>query len=425
MTNRPRPGERVAIVGTGIAGLTTAHLLAPRFDVTVFEARERLGGHTHTIDVPSARGTTAVDTGFIVFNDRNYPHFTALMDELGVASQPSDMSFSVSCQRTGLEYNGTSANTLFAQRRNLFRPRFLFMLRDILRFAKDARALLATPGDELPLGAFLERHGYSRSFREHYLLPMGAAVWSTSPERMLGFPARLFLRFFEHHGFLDVSGRPQWRTIRGGSREYIGPLSARFANRIRLGAAVEAVRRHDEYVELDVRGCDRERFDHVVLACHSDQALRMLSDASATERMILGAIPYQENRVILHRDAQVMPRTPRAWASWNTTIPQEAAEHVTVSYFMNRLQNLPEDEPFFVTLNPTQPIEDRHVLRELRYDHPLFTPESVAAQARYAEIGGVRRTHFCGAYWRHGFHEDGVWSALRVAADFGEETDHA
>ncbi len=299
------------------------------------------------------------------------------------------------------------------------------MLRDILRFAKDARALLATPGDELPLGAFLERHGYSRSFREHYLLPMGAAVWSTSPERMLGFPARLFLRFFEHHGFLDVSGRPQWRTIRGGSREYIGPLSARFANRIRLGAAVEAVRRHDEYVELDVRGCDRERFDHVVLACHSDQALRMLSDASATERMILGAIPYQENRVILHRDAQVMPRTPRAWASWNTTIPQEAAEHVTVSYFMNRLQNLPEDEPFFVTLNPTQPIEDRHVLRELRYDHPLFTPESVAAQARYAEIGGVRRTHFCGAYWRHGFHEDGVWSALRVAADFGEETDHA
>lgn len=418
--------QRLAIVGTGISGLVAAHLLARRHDVTVFEAGDHVGGHTNTIDVEHDGRTWAIDTGFIVFNDRTYPNFTALLGQLEVRSQPSSMSFSVQCERSGLEYAGASLNTLFAQRRNLLRPAFYRMLRDILRFNRRAPELLHDPDDELTLGVYLQREGYSRGFIDHYIVPMGAAIWSAEPASMLEFPAVWFVRFFHNHGMLSIDDRPTWRVIAGGSRNYVTPLIAPFRDRIRLGAAVRSVHRSDDHVVVRTRD-DSETFDGVVLATHSDQALRLLEAPSPAEREILGAIPYQRNEAVLHTDQSLLPRRRRAWAAWNYHVRWAASGPAAITYNANILQGLDAPVQFCVTLNHGARIDPRRVLRRIVYHHPVFTRAGVAAQRRHAEISGQQRTWYCGAYWGNGFHEDGVRSALAVTRDFGIDlrTPHA
>ena len=406
---------RLAIVGTGIAGLAAAHRLYPSHDITVFEAGDHIGGHTHTHDIELGGRNWAIDSGFIVFNDWTYPNFIALMNELGVESQPSSMSFSVRCEKTGLEYNGTTLNTLFAQRRNLFSPSFHRMIRDILRFNREAPGFLEAGDDNTRLGDYLSAQGYRQEFREHYIIPMGAAIWSAAPGDMLDFPARYFIRFFHNHGMLSVDDRPQWRVIRGGSRSYVEPLTAPFREHIHLNTPVMRIVRDEQGVTVQTGTGNASRFDAVVLACHSDQALAMLDKPTHVEREILGAIPYQENETILHTDASVLPRARRAWAAWNYHIPLEARDRVAVTYDMNILQGLEAPETFCVSLNYRDRIDPDRILKRLTYHHPAYTPAGIAAQARHAEISGVNRTYYAGAYWGFGFHEDGVKSGLRVA----------
>jgi len=404
---------RIAIIGSGISGMVAAHHLWRDHEITVFEARDYLGGHTNTVEVRQAGRTYAVDTGFIVFNDRTYPEFERLLKELGVAWQPTEMSFSVKCDRTGLEYNGSSLNRLFAQRRNLFRPSFLRMLRDVFRFNREAPALLDGDEGRETLGEYVAAHGYSSEFVDHYLVPMGAAIWSTDPQRFREFPARTFVRFFQNHGLLTVNDRPQWRVVQGGSARYVERLTGGFRDRIRLRCPVVAVQRRSDHVAVQPRCGPVERFDEVVFATHSDQALRMLADPTPTEREVLGALRYQRNEVVLHTDARLLPRR-RAWASWNYHVPRDPQEGVAVTYHMNILQSLRSPEPFLLTLNRSDRIDPGRVLRRLVYDHPLYDLAAIAAQERWSEISGVQRTHFCGAYWGYGFHEDGVKSGLRV-----------
>lgn len=422
---------RIAIIGSGIAGLTAAYRLHGTHDITLFEAGNRLGGHTHTRDVEIAGRRYPVDTGFIVFNNRTYPHFIALLDELGVASRDTVMSFSVCCAGTGLEYNGTNLNALFAQRRNLLRPSFYRMLADILRFNREAAEWLdrldgaagnETTPDKLTLGEFLYNGRFGRPFIDRYIVPMGAAIWSTDPERMLTMPARFFIRFFRNHGLLSVKDQPRWRVIEGGSRRYVEALTAPFRDRIRLNCPVIGIRRTERRVELRTADGALETFDQVVIATHSDQALRLLDDPSPVERAILGAIPYQANDVVLHTDARLLPRRKLARAAWNYHIPREPTRRVAVTYDMNRLQGLDAPETFCVTLNHDGPIDPSRVLERLTYHHPVFTPEAVAAQARRAEINGVDRTWYCGAYWRNGFHEDGVVSTLDIVDALTDRT---
>jgi uncharacterized protein len=389
----------------------------------VYEAASHCGGHTHTHSVEQAGRRYEVDTGFIVFNDRTYPNFIALLDELGVASQESSMSFSVRNESSGLEYNGTTLDTLFAQRRNLLRPSFLGMLRDILRFNREAPALLAERGGELPLGELLARGRYGRAFIEHYIVPMGAAVWSTDPASMLAFPARFFVRFLHNHGMLTVNDRPAWHTIRGGSARYVEKLTEPFRDRIRLDTPIEWLRRLPGSVIVKARGSEALRFDAVFLACHSDQALALLADPSRAEREVLGAIPYQRNEAVLHTDTRLLPKLRRAWAAWNYHVLPEGRGPVALTYNMNILQRLDAPTPFLVTLNRSEAIDPARVIRRITYHHPLFTPASVAAQARQRELNGAHRTYYCGAWWSNGFHEDGVVSALQALAHF--EQDHA
>ncbi len=403
---------KIAIVGAGIAGNVAAWHLHREHDITVFEAGAHAGGHSHTHELEQAGKRYAVDTGFIVFNDWTYPNFIRLLGELGVDSQPSSMSFSVRDEASGLEYNGTTLNTLFAQRSNLLRPSFLGMLRDILRFNREAPALLEAPGGELPLGEVLARGGYGRAFIERYIVPMGAAIWSTDPASMQRFPARFFVRFLHNHGMLSVNARPQWRVIRGGSARYVEQLTAPFRDRIRLRTPVESIRRLPGSVIVKARGRDAERFDALFLACHSDQALRLLADPSPAERAVLSAIPYQENEAVLHTDTRLLPRKRRAWAAWNYHVLREPGERVALTYNMNILQGLDAPEPYLVTLNRGDQIDPAKVIKRITYHHPQFTPAGVAAQARQAELNGPLNTYYCGAWWRHGFHEDGVVSAL-------------
>jgi predicted NAD/FAD-binding protein len=413
---------KIAIVGSGIAGNVAAYHLAREHDITVFEAGDYAGGHTHTHELELEGRHVAVDTGFIVCNDRTYPRFLALMDELGVALQPSDMSFSV--QAPGVEYNGTSLNSLFAQRRNLVRPAFWRMIRDILRFNAAAPRLLKWRSDSILLGEYLEAHGYSRQFIEHYILPMGAAIWSAGTRTLREFPARYFVRFFHNHGMLTVDDRPQWLTVRGGSARYVEKLTAGFRDRIRLRTPVEQVRRTPAGVFVKAAGAEAERFDRIFFACHSDQALRMLADASPAEREVLGAIRYQRNEVALHTDTGVLPKRRLAWAAWNYHVVEGAAERVAVTYHMNILQRIQSPTPLLVTLNMTDRIDPSRILRHISYEHPVFTREAVAAQTRQAEINGADRAYFCGAYWRFGFHEDGVVSALDALEHF-QQVEHA
>ncbi|MEM7246389.1 MAG: FAD-dependent oxidoreductase [Acidobacteriota bacterium] len=413
---------RIAVVGTGIAGMVAARLAQREHEVTVFEASDWVGGHAHTVDVANVDGPLAVDTGFLVHNRPGYPELTRLFDELGVATQESDMSFSVRCERTGLEYNGTSLNSLFAQRRNLFRPSFHRMIRDILRFYREAPALAERSDPGPTLGEYLEVGGYSTAFIEHHALPMGAAIWSAPSRGLRDFPAKYFVRFFQQHGFLQVNDRPCWRTVTGGSREYVRLLTASYRDRIRLSCPVERITRFDDRVEVWTRDGGAESFDHAVLALHSDQALRLLADPSPTERELLSAIPYQENDVVLHHDTSLLPRRPLARASWNVHLIDPDAARVAVTYDVSRLQRLRGPERYLVTLNHADAIRDDRVLRRFTYHHPVYTAAGFAAQERHAEISGVNRTHYCGAYWGYGFHEDGVVSALRAWERFEETT---
>jgi predicted NAD/FAD-binding protein len=414
------PNQRIAIIGAGISGLVCAHLLHRRHDVAVFEANDYIGGHTHTVDVEQRGERHAVDTGFIVYNERNYPNFTRLLAQLNVETQASDMSFSVRCDRSGLEYNGTNLNKLFAQRRNLLSPRFHGMIRDILRFNRQAKAIINEGDDELTVAAFLERHDYGLRFIEHYLLPMGAAIWSCPTGTFLSFPMRFVAEFFDNHAMLQVGGRPQWRVIRGGSARYVEKLTAPWRKRIRLRTPVWSIRRHDDHVAIATDSHRTERFDQVILACHSDQVLRMLDDPSPVEREVLGAFAYQGNRTVLHTDASVLPRTRRAWASWNYHVQAPQREQATVTYNMNILQSLPARETYCVTLNNDDAISSQRVLGRYEYHHPVFQAGRASAQRRHDELIQANRTSFCGAYWGYGFHEDGVNSALAVGRRFGE-----
>ena len=409
---------RIAIVGTGISGLVAAHRLRPEHQLTVFEADSHVGGHTLTTDVEWDGRRYAVDAGFIVFNEVNYPHLVRLFDELRVDSQETSMSFSVRCERTGLEYAGTSLAALFAQRRNALRPSFWRLLADVVRFNRDGRRLLADGRMEATLGETLARGGYSESFTERYLVPMGAAIWSMPPERMLDFPAAVFLRFLDNHGLLGIRGHHTWRSVVGGSRRYVEKLVAPFADRIRTDTPVRRIRRGARGVRIETVAGERADFDRVVIATHSDQALRLLADPTDAELEVLGAIPYQRNTALLHTDTSVLPRRRRAWASWNYHVPRRPADRVRVTYNLKMLQRLESRAPTFcVSLNMDDRIDPRRVLRRFEFTHPVFGPGSVEAQRRRAEVSGVGRTHFCGAYWGHGFHEDGVVSGLAVARE--------
>jgi len=416
---------KVAIVGTGVAGNTAAYRLRRAHEVTVFEAADYIGGHAHTVDVELAGQRYAVDTGFIVFNDRTYPCFAALLAELGIESQPTSMSFSVSCERTGLEYNGTSLAALFADRRNLLRPKFYRMLADIVRFGRDARSFLDAGDEASTLRDFLGAHRYSRELVQHYVVPMTAAIWSAPPGRALEMPARFLFRFFANHGMLSIDDRPQWRTVLGASARYVDALVAGHRERIRTRCAVTAVTRQPRGVIVRTRHAEPELFDAVFLACHSDQALSLLTDASPLERDVLGAIRYQRNHAVLHTDKRLLPRCRRAWASWNYRMAGAADSPQPVTYHMNTLQRLAAPEEICVTLNDGGRVVPERVLARYEYDHPVFDAAAVAAQARHGEIDGAQRTYFCGAYWRNGFHEDGVVNALRAVEHFEERTKHA
>lgn len=412
---------KIAVIGSGIAGNVAAWRLSREHEVTVFEAESHVGGHTHTHQVEHEGQVVTVDTGFIVFNDRTYPNFTALLLELGVDWQPSEMSFSVRCAASGLEYNGTTLNSLFAQRRNLLRPVFWRMIRDILRFNREAPALLEGAPADVRLEEYLREQAYGKEFVAHYILPMGAAIWSAGTRAILGMPARFFVRFFHNHGMLTVDDRPQWRTIRGGSARYVDKLTASFRDRIRLRSRVASVRRTPAGVLVKASGSEAERFDRVFLACHADQALRILVDALPVEREVLGSFRYQRNDALLHTDTGVLPRRRLAWAAWNYHAGDGERDQVAVTYNMNLLQRLGTRSPLLVTLNMPDAVDPAAVLLRTSYEHPVFTPQAVAAQGRHAEIDGFNRAYFCGAYWRYGFHEDGVVSALDALRHFGEK----
>ena len=411
---------RIAIVGSGIAGLTCAHLLRRSHEITLFEADDRLGGHTNTIRVDLPEETHHVDTGFIVHNDRNYPGFQRLLEQLDVATQPSEMSFSVS-DGDAFEYNGSSANGLFACRSHLLKPSFHRMVRDLIRFNRDARALIGTNGSGPSLGEFLDSGGYSRDFVDKLIVPQASAVWSTDPAQLWQFPASFLAEFFDNHGMLAARDRPRWRTVTGGSKRYVEALTAPFADRIRTSTPIRSIRRHSDAVELVPEGGEAERFDEVVVAAHSDQALAMLADPTGAEAEVLGAIPYEGNEAVLHTDAGQLPRRPRARASWNFHLEPDPVGSTTVTYHMNRLQSLDSKSELCVTLNRTQTIDPERVIETIPYAHPVFTRAGLAAQGRWSEVSGTERTHYCGAYWGFGFHEDGVASALRVCERLGEE----
>jgi uncharacterized protein len=410
---------RIAIVGTGVSGLVAAHKLHREHEIVVYEAAARLGGHSHTVEVEAEDGTHSIDTGFIVFNDRNYPNFEALLEQLGVASQPSHMGFSVSDGRGRFEYSGTPWG-LFARPANLFSPSFLGMLRDWRRFNREARGLIGMNGTAPSLGAWLEQNEFSRHFIDRLIVPQASAVWSADPEQMWSFPASFMAEFFENHGMYSLRDRPNWRTVRGGSHSYVEPISAPWRDRLRLAAPVQRVTRRPDGVLVEAEGCAAERFDEVVIATHSDQALAMLADPTRAEREVLGAIPYQRNEAVLHTDASLMPRRRPVWSSWNFHLCEQGPPRgSTVTYWMNNLQRLRSKRDYFVTLNRGEEIDPAQVIRRFEYDHPTYTREGVAAQARHAEISGVGRTHYCGAYWGWGFHEDGVVSGLRVSDAIG------
>ena len=413
------PLPRVAIVGTGISGLTAAYYLHRHYDISVFEADSRIGGHTATIDVEHRGQSLAIDTGFIVFNDWTYPKFKHLLAEIGVEYQPTSMGFSVSCRQSGFEYSGNNLDGFFAQKKRLLSPRHWQLLLDIVRFNRESQQLLAEGklDDDQTLADLLKALGLNQAFADHYLLPMTSAIWSKSRQASLAMPARFFVAFFKNHGLLSLSHRPQWHVIRGGSRAYLEPLTKTFSDRIYTNSAVSHVERSPNAVHLTVNG-EVQVFDQVIFACHSDQALKSLADPSLAEKQVLGAIDYQANDVVLHWDETLLPRNRKCWSSWNYlkdgSLSGGDNDRAVLTYNMNILQGFDLPTNYCVTLNHTKAIDERKILGQFQYAHPQFTREGIAAQGRWDEVNGVNRTWFCGAWWGNGFHEDGVASACRV-----------
>lgn len=411
---------KIAVIGSGISGLVSAHVLAEKHEVHLFEAENRLGGHTHTHEVEVASGKYNVDTGFIVHNDRNYPNFVKLMNKLDIETQPSFMSFSVKVEENGLEYNGTSVNSLFCQRRNFLNLSFYKMIQDIFRFNKEATKYFLAHKEEAPdqmtLEEYLEKNNYSKEFTEHYIMPMGAAIWSASREEMKKFPLHFFVRFFHHHGMLTVDDRPKWRVLKGGSKSYIPKITANFSQNIHLNHPITSVRRTSEKVILN----ENLEFDQVIFACHANQAMNILKDPTEHEKNIVGAFSYRPNDVILHTDTSVLPKSKLGHASWNYYLPKVQLERVAVTYHMNILQGLTAPETFLVSLNMDHLIDPKKVIKKIPYTHPVYNKEAMAAQKLWDKVSMISsRTHFCGAYWGNGFHEDGVKSALNVTNLFG------
>lgn len=416
---------KIAVIGAGISGLTAAYYLKDQHQVTVLESADRIGGHTATMDIHHGGRDYAIDTGFIVYNDWTYPKFIELLEELGVRSKETEMSFSVSCDSTGLEYGGNNLNTLFAQRLNLLKPSFIGMVQDILRFNKASIEDLESGQLEegATLGQYLKENNYGSAFINHYLVPMGCAIWSASTKAMLDFPLLFFVKFFKNHGLLSVNNRPQWRVIEGGSRSYLEPLTAQLKESIQLGADIESVQRHSDGVRIELKSGEVQEYDQVVFACHSDQALSLLDDTSDSERAVLTAIPYQDNEVVLHTDTALLPKKQLAWSSWNYRLRQQDQSRAVLTYNMNILQGIDSDTTFCVTLNDRSSIDADKILGVYHYAHPVFSLNSVAAQERWKDINGVKRTWFCGAYWGNGFHEDGVASGRRVAEALNHKSD--
>jgi len=410
---------RIAIIGAGISGLAAAYLLSDEHEIVVYEANDYIGGHTHTIDVPDRDQAHAVDTGFIVFNENTYPNFIKLMARLGVASQPSNMSFSMQCAKTGLYFCPSTLNSMFAQRRNIFRPAFYRMLTDALRFRREASELMQTDDYTITLAEYLQKKQYGSFFIENFIIPMGAAIWSADPVQYREFPARYLVEFFNNHGVLNIRNQPQWLTIKGGSRQYIEPLTRNYRDGIRLETPVSAVKRFENRVEITAKG-QSESFDQVVLAVHSNQALKMLTDPTDLERNVLGVIPYQENLAVLHTDARLLPPKQIAWASWNYHVPKSETGRVALTYYMNRLQSLKANKHFCVTLNMPDAIQAEQKIASLVYHHPVYDPKGLQARRSQDALNGQNRTYYCGAYWGYGFHEDGVNSALAVCKHFGK-----
>ena len=412
--------QRIAIIGSGISGLTTAYLLHKSHEITLFEANDYIGGHTHTVKVAQGEQSYDIDTGFIVCNDRNYPNFLKLMDKLNIAMQPTEMSFSVRNDPLGLEYNGHNLNTLFSQRRNLLRPKFYRLIRDILYFNEAAKkAIEEGVAENITLDTFVNQQSLSDIFKNNYLLPMAAAIWSCSMEQAGEFPLHFFLKFFLNHGLLDIKNRPQWYAVKGGSKAYIDPMISGFKDQIRLSTPVNSVVRDDSWIEVN-HATGKETFDQLVFACHSDQALDLLKNASIEEKAILGELLYQQNDVILHSDASLMPKKSLSWASWNFLAgEQEHNDPTLVTYCMNILQGIASDQPFLVSLNARHKIDPEKIIGEYDYTHPVYSVAGMKAQSRRNEISGVGRIHYCGAYWYNGVHEDGVRSALDIGEKFG------
>ncbi|MGD9859515.1 MAG: NAD(P)/FAD-dependent oxidoreductase [Marinobacterium sp.] len=415
---------KIAVIGSGISGLSAAWLLNRQHDVTLFEKDDRPGGHSNTVTVATEEGDLAVDTGFIVYNPVNYPNLVEFFRTLGVPSMKTDMSFGVSINSGALEYSGCGLAGVFAQKRNLLRPGYWKMLADLMRFYREASDLIDDPEVQpQTLGEMLNSRGYGRAFIYQHLIPMGAAIWSTPADQMLDYPAVTFLRFCQNHGLVQLKDRPQWRTVAGGSREYVQRVCDELKGGVRLNSRIHRIHRRGGQAVVEFMHGESESFDHVVLACHADQALALLADPSPDEKRLLSCFPYQRNRALLHTDAALMPRREAAWASWNyltdSHSPDSLPRAISVTYWMNRLQHLPQQHPVFVTLNPVEEPAEGKILRSFLYDHPVFNLDSIAAQKELWSLQGKQNTWFCGAYFGYGFHEDGLQSGLAVAEQLG------
>ncbi len=412
---------KIAIIGSGISGLTCAHLLHIEHNITIYEANDYIGGHTHTIDVTSKDGHYNVDTGFIVYNEETYPNFCKLLEKINVPSQPTSMTFSVRCDKTGIEYGSDSLNTFFAQRKNILSLPYWKMFFEIFKLRRNLDTYLTSEQGDMSLGVFLSSHGFSQRFINHFVIPLGASLWSAEPGKIMDFPARTFGNFFKNHGFLQPTNPIQWRVIRGGSKQYVTKLVEPFAEHIKLNSPVAKVERNDQHVVLHCQDQSVRQFDQVILATHSDQALQLLDDPTEDEQRILSAIPYQENSTVLHTDDSVLPRNKTAWSSWNYLLEKQHIDRAAVTYNMNMLQNIQASQTYCVSLNLEHAIQSEQVIGRYLYHHPVFMKQSVPAQQSHSIISGRNRTHFCGAYWGYGFHEDGVKSGLAVCKYFGKE----
>jgi len=409
---------KIAIIGSGISGNTLAYHLNSNHQITLFESNSRVGGHSHTHEIEIANQKLNVDTGFIVFNKKTYPHFLNLLHELKVPYENSAMSFSVKDSQKDFEYNGTNLNALFAQRKNLISPTFYKMIKEILRFNKNS-TLLLKDNEEISLGEYLDREAYSDFFKKYYILPMGSAIWSSDVKTMMTFPAKFFVRFFDNHGMLNINDRPQWLTITGGSINYVKKLISPFEKKIKLNSQIKSVDRKNDHVAIQFHDRD-EKFDWVFFACHSDEALKLIKSPTQDEKNVLKAIPYKDNEVILHFDERFMPRRKLAWAAWNYHVAEDSSSPVSLTYNMNILQNLKTNVPVLVTLNPQDNIDKHKIIKKLSYAHPQYSLKSIEAQSKHHLISGVNRTSFAGAYWGNGFHEDGVKSAIDAIEQFNK-----